>query len=101
MNDKELLERLLLRIDLLCHDKQYRFRNKDGTWYSREACKDLTNEELVRELDAEFNNLNETLNDYEDIVNSVPRITSKITNALFDAKLFNAVCKKEKKDAKI
>lgn len=83
MSDKELLERLLLRIDLLCHDKQYRFRNDDGTWYSREACRDLTNEELIKELDYEFNNLNETLDDFENVINSEPTTKSKITRDKF------------------
>ena len=36
------------------HDKDYRFENANGTWYSRESCRDLTNEEVFEELRTEL-----------------------------------------------
>ena len=44
------------------HDKDYRFENQDGTWYSRESCRDLTNEEVLEELRAELIQLNNETN---------------------------------------
>lgn len=51
------LENLIAYIDLIMHDKDYRFRNPDGTWYSRESCRDLTIAELENELFKELRNL--------------------------------------------
>lgn len=58
MSKEELLKYLIAEIDLIMHDKQYRFKNEDGTWYSRESCKDLTNEEVFEELKKELKQLN-------------------------------------------
>ena len=44
------------------HDKDYRFENQDGTWYSRESCRDLTNEEVFEELRNELRQLNNETN---------------------------------------
>lgn len=79
MNDKDLLEKILLRLDLLLHDKQYRFRNQDNTWYSRESCKDISNDELLNELDAEFADLSRILEQYE----ALPKAISKVTEEIF------------------
>ena len=54
MSKEELLKYLIAEIDLIMHDKDYRFENQDGTWYSRESCRDLTNEELFEELRTEL-----------------------------------------------
>ena len=54
MSKEELLKYLIAEIDLIMHDKDYRFENEDGTWYSRESCRDLTNEEVFKELRTEL-----------------------------------------------
>ena len=54
MDKNELLKYLICEIDLIMHDKDYRFENADGTWYSRESCRDLTNEEVFEELRTEL-----------------------------------------------
>lgn len=54
MSKEELLKYLIAEIDLIMHDKDYRFENQDGTWYSRESCRDLTNEEVLEELRTEL-----------------------------------------------
>lgn len=74
MDNEELLLYLINEIDLIMHDKQYRFKNEDGTWYSRESCKDLTNEELFEELKCELRQLNSQVeNQYRlETLNFVP-----------------------------
>ena len=62
MSKEELLKYLIAEIDLIMHDKDYRFENQDGTWYSRESCRDLTNEEVLEELRAELIQLNNETN---------------------------------------
>jgi hypothetical protein len=57
VNKEELLKYLIAEIDLIMHDKDYRFENQDGTWYSRESCRDLTNEEVFEELRSELRQL--------------------------------------------
>ena len=57
MDKNELLKYLICEIDLVMHDKDYRFENEDGTWYSRESCKNLTNEEVFEELKTELRQL--------------------------------------------
>ena len=57
MSKEELLKYLIAEIDLIMHDKDYRFENADGTWYSRESCRDLTNEEVFEELKTELRQL--------------------------------------------
>lgn len=52
--DQALLTILISGIDNLMHDKDYRFENANGTWYSRESCRDLTNEEVFEELRTEL-----------------------------------------------
>ena len=54
MSKEELLKCLIAEIDLIMHDKDYRFENANGTWYSRESCRDLTNEEVFEELRTEL-----------------------------------------------
>ena len=54
MSKEELLKYLIAEIDLIMHDKDYRFENANGTWYSRESCRDLTNEEVFEELRTEL-----------------------------------------------
>ena len=54
---KKLALKLIGDIDILMHDKQYRFLNDNGTWYSREACKNLTDEEMLSEISKEINQL--------------------------------------------
>ena len=54
MSKEELLKYLIAEIDLIMHDKDYRFENANGTWYSRESCRDLTNEEVLEELRTEL-----------------------------------------------
>lgn len=68
MSKEELLKYLIAEIDLIMHDKDYRFENANGTWYSRESCRDLTNEEVFEELRTEliqFADLEEKLAEYE------------------------------------
>ena len=55
--DQALLTILISGIDNLMHDKDYRFKNDNGTWYSRQSCKDLTNEEVYQEIIDEINQL--------------------------------------------
>ena len=57
MSKEELLKYLIAEIDLIIHDKDYRFENANGTWYSRESCRDLTNEEVFEELRTELRQL--------------------------------------------
>lgn len=57
MSKEELLKHLIAEIDLIMHDKDYRFENANGTWYSRESCRDLTNEEVFEELRTELRQL--------------------------------------------
>lgn len=57
MSKEELLKYLIAEIDLIMHDKDYRFENANGTWYSRESCRDLTNEEVFEELRTELRQL--------------------------------------------
>ena len=57
MSKEELLKYLIAEIDLIMHDKDYRFENDNGTWYSRESCRDLTNEEVFEELRTELRQL--------------------------------------------
>ena len=54
MSKEELLKYLIAEIDLIMHDKDYTFENANGTWYSRESCRDLTNEEVCEELRTEL-----------------------------------------------
>ena len=54
MSKEELLKYLIAEIDLIMHDKDYRFENANDTWYSRESCRDLTNEEVFEELRTEL-----------------------------------------------
>ena len=68
MSKEELLKYLIAEIDLIMHDKDYRFENANGTWYSRESCRDLTNEEVFEELRTElrqFADLEAKLAEYE------------------------------------
>ena len=66
MRAKEELLRLLIgQIDLIMHGKQYRFENNDGTWYSRESCRDLTLDELSQELLNELLELNKFVEKFE------------------------------------
>ena len=68
MSKEELLKYLITEIDLIMHDKDYRFENANGTWYSRESCRDLTNEEVFEELRTElrqFADLEAKLEEYE------------------------------------
>ena len=57
MSKEELLKYLIAEIDLIMHDKDYKFENANGTWYSRESCRDLTNEEVFEELRTELRQL--------------------------------------------
>lgn len=59
MSKEELLKYLIAEIDLIMHDKDYRFENEDGTWYSRESCRNLTNEEVFEELRIELRQLSD------------------------------------------
>ena len=59
MSKEELLKCLIAEIDLIMHDKDYRFENEDGTWYSRESCKNLTNEEVFEEIKGELMQLSD------------------------------------------
>ena len=67
MSKEELLEHLIAEIDLIMHDKDYRFENKDGTWFSRESCRDLTNEEVFEELKSELMQLNSQVEKIADL----------------------------------
>lgn len=62
MNNKELLRALIAEIDLIMHDKAYRFPESENTWYSRESCKVLTPEEVFEELRTELLQLNHETN---------------------------------------
>jgi F0F1-type ATP synthase membrane subunit b/b' len=67
MDKNELLKYLICEVDLIMHDKDYRFENEDGTWYSRESCKNLTNEELFEELKTELRQLSKIEDDFADL----------------------------------
>ena len=62
MTNKELLRALIAEIDLIMHDKDYRFPESENTWYSRESCKVLNSEEVFEELRAELIQLNNETN---------------------------------------
>lgn len=70
--DRRLLMKLISKIDLIMHDKQYRFKNEDGTWYSREACKDISSEEVYHELAKELEQLSDLCDTLQDIEKIVP-----------------------------
>lgn len=55
--DKELLKSLIGIIDLIMHDKQYRFEDSSNVWYSRKSCKELNREQLLEELEEELHSL--------------------------------------------
>ena len=67
MDKNELLKYLICEIDLVMHDKDYRFENEDGTWYSRESCKNLTNEEVFEELKSELRQLAKIEDNFADL----------------------------------
>ena len=67
MSKEELLKYLIAEIDLIMHDKDYRFENQDGTWFSRESCRDLTNEEVFEELKSELMQLNSQVEQIADL----------------------------------
>lgn len=62
MTNKELLRAIIAEIDLIMHDKDYRFPESENTWYSRESCKVLTPEEVFEELRTELLQLNNESN---------------------------------------
>lgn len=62
---KNAFDKLVNEIDLLRHGKDYRFRNADNTFYSRESCKNLMLEETVEELSNELYDINKSLEDFE------------------------------------
>ena len=62
MTNKELLRAIVAEIDLIMHDKDYRFPESENTWYSRESCKVLTPEEVFEELRTELRQLNNETN---------------------------------------
>lgn len=85
MSKEELLKYLIAEIDLIMHDKDYRFENANGTWYSRESCRDLTNEEVFEELRTElrqFADLEAKLADSEEehelLIDQVEEETEKL-----------------------
>lgn len=85
MNKEELLRAIITEIDLMMHGKDYRFENKDGTWYSRESCKDLTNEELFQELKKELwclQNLEDKLVEEERLHNECKEEIKNLTKSL-------------------
>lgn len=98
MSKEELLKCLIVEIDLIMHDKNYRFENADGTWYSRESCRDLTNEEVFEELKTELRQiadleakLTENEKKYQEYRKSVEKdIEKEITERMRDTiKEFN------------
>lgn len=62
MTNKELLRAIIAEIDLIMHDKDYRFPESENTWYSRESCRVLTPEEVFEELRTELLQLNNETN---------------------------------------
>ena len=70
MTREELLRALIAQIDLLMHDKDYRFVESEDTWYSRESCKVITNQEVYEEICAEFDYLKQDLADATCIIDS-------------------------------
>lgn len=80
MSKEELLKYLIAEIDLIMHDKDYRFENQDGTWYSRESCRDLTNEEVLEELRTElrqFDDLEAKLAEKEKTIQAYEKIVEQ------------------------
>lgn len=65
MTDTEVLKGIICMLDLIYHGKSYRFRNDDGTWYSREACRDITNNELIDEIMPELRYIQMAVEYYE------------------------------------
>lgn len=55
--DQSLLFMLVSGIDCLMHDKDYRFKNPDGTWYSRQSCRNMESAEVYQEIIDEINQL--------------------------------------------
>lgn len=70
--DRRLLMKLINTIDLIMHDKPYRFKNNDGTWYSREACKDITSEEVYYEIAEELEQLSDLCDALQNVEKIVP-----------------------------
>ena len=82
MDKNELLKYLICEIDLVMHDKDYRFENEDGTWYSRESCKNLTNEEVFEELKGELRQLAKIEDDFADLEAKLADFNSKIVEEM-------------------
>lgn len=61
-----LIKALITGIDLIMHDKDYRFKNDDGTWYSRKSCKNITNEEVYEEIIDEIQQLDNNYGELDD-----------------------------------
>ena len=65
MTDEGLLQGIICMLDAIYHGKSYRFRNQDGTWYSREACRNINNYELWNELMPELRYIQNAVEYYE------------------------------------
>lgn len=77
MTREELLRALIAQIDLLMHDKDYRFVESEDTWYSRESCKVLTNQEVYDEICAEFRDLQQNMADADCIISDFEKQEAK------------------------
>ena len=76
MSKEELLKYLIAEIDLIMHDKDYRFENANGTWYSRESCRDLTNEEVFEELRTELRQFADLETKLEESKKAIVKLTT-------------------------
>ena len=97
MSKEELLKYLIAVIDLIMHDKDYRFENQDGTWYSRESCRDLTNEEVFEELKAELMQLNSQVGKIADLEAKLAESEEQLNNS--EQKCL--ICNKEQDNEKL
>ena len=99
MTNKELLRAIITEIDLIMHDKDYRFPESENTWYSRESCKVLTPEEVFEELRTELRQLAKIEDDFADLEAKLAEKEKELAYMTKQAKKFNNEAQKYYEDA--
>ena len=99
MTNKELLRAIITEIDLIMHDKDYRFPESENTWYSRESCKVLTPEEVFEELRTELRQLAKIEDDFADLEAKLVEKEKELAYMTKQAKKFNNEAQKYYEDA--
>ena len=50
LSDAEALRWLMVSLDVILHDKQYRFEQSDNLWYSRASCEYFGLQDAIYEI---------------------------------------------------